>query len=362
MDEIIRLARPEIVGLAPYSSARSEGNQSEMTVFLDANESPFSPYPAGVSEFLLNRYPDPQPHEVALRCADYLGVSRQQILMTRGADEAIDLLVRAFCSARIDAITTCPPTFGMYEVAAAIQDIGVRYVPLSDAEFAMDVDGVVASGRGDAKLVFLCSPNNPTGNLLQRGDILAACAALHGHALVVVDQTYVAFSGEPSLVDAIAEHPNLVVLRTLSKENGLAGERFGITVAHPVVIDILRPILAPYPLPRSVLAAVAAAMTPQGLVYASARRADLLRERDRVATAIESNSAVRHVFASDANFLLVEVERPTDLMRAMEAAGIKIRDRSSLTYTRDCVRISIGTPPENERMLGVLAEHGTAGS
>ncbi|HEY8547604.1 MAG TPA: histidinol-phosphate transaminase [Acidimicrobiales bacterium] len=374
MEEITRLARPDILALQPYSSARTEGEQ-RVEVFLDANENPFPPYPGNTATEGLNRYPEPQPGHLLDLFAAHYGVERERLLITRGADEAIDLLVRAFCRAEHDAIVVNDPAFAMYEMSAKVQGAAVRRVPLvpsPEGRFDLDVPAVVAAagadgsgdgdgggsgGDGSVKLVFVCSPNNPTGGLARREDVLAVAGALFGRALVVVDETYVDFSGQPSLARDQDEHPNIVVLRTLSKEYSLAGERCGVTIAHPAVIDLLGRILAPYPLTQSAIRAVTVAMSPPGLARARDHIRQLLQERAVVEDVLRASPGVERVFPSDANFLLVRVTDPPRLMATMHAAGVKIRDRSTVPGIEGCVRISIGTPDENQRMLDAVAKY-----
>jgi histidinol-phosphate aminotransferase len=359
MDEITRLARPDILAMKPYSSARKEGEQ-RMRVFLDANENPFPPFPGDLSCDGLHRYPEPQPQHLLDLFASHFAVDRERLLVTRGADEAIDLLVRAFCSAGQDSILVNPPTFAMYEVAAQTQGAGVHPVPLRKTDrFDVDVDGVTAACRNDPgiKLVFVCSPNNPTGGLARRTDVLALCNELLGRALVVADEAYVEFSGQPSLCTEVATHPNLVVLRTLSKEYSLAGERCGITIAHPAVISIIGRILAPYPLTVSAIRAVTRAMSPEGIARARANIRALLRERAHVEHILAHTPAVTRIYPSDTNYLLVETPEPRRLVQMMEAASIKIRDRSTVPGIEGCVRISMGTPDQNQLMLEVFEKY-----
>jgi histidinol-phosphate aminotransferase len=359
MEAITRLARPEILAMTPYSSARTAGDQQSMSAYLDANENPYPPFPGGEDLVGLNRYPEPQPGHLLDRFAEHFGAARERLLITRGADEAIDLLVRGFCVAGRDGIVICPPTFGMYAISAQIQNAVIHEVPLlGGAGFQLDVDGILAAQRADPaiKLVFVCTPNNPTGNLLRRDDVLRLCSQLHGQALIVADQTYVEYSGQAPLSAELHAHPNLVVLRTLSKEYSLAGERVGITIAHPAVISIIGRILAPYPLTQSAITAVTAAMSPAGVEYARANIRRLLAERARVEAALQTTSITR-VYPSDVNWLLVEVEQPRELVRRMERAGIKIRDRSTVPGIEGSVRISIGTREHNNAMLAVLAQH-----
>jgi histidinol-phosphate aminotransferase len=355
MDEIVRLCRPEIYRREPYQSARTEGSQ-DVDILLDANENPYPPYPATPDTIGLNRYPEPQPRLLVERLCRVYGVGPESMFLSRGADEAIDLLVRCFCAAGSDGIIITPPTFVMYETAAEIQGAGVYRVPLT-VDFHLDGSGVLAaqSAQPGVKLVFLCSPNNPTANLLRRDDILHLASALFGRALVIVDQLYVDYSGEPDLSAEIADHPNLVVLRSLSKEYSLAGERLGVTIAHPEIIGILRRVMAPYSLTVSAIRTIAAAMTDEGLAYGRRNVARLVAERDRVRKTLEDLPGVRRVFPSDANFLLLETLDPALLTAVMAEHRIKIRDRSAVV--EDAVRISIGTPTENDRMLAAFSAY-----
>jgi histidinol-phosphate aminotransferase len=356
MDEIARLVRPAIAAMTPYSSARTTGKQTDVRIYLDANENPYPPYPGTPDMVGLNRYPEGQPSHLLDIFAEHLAVARESLLFTRGADEAIDLLVRGFCAEGSDAVILTPPTFAMYSHSAHVQGVEMIEVPLTPGDFQLDVDGVIQVQRDapGAKLLFVCSPNNPTANLARREDVIALATALFGKALVVVDELYLDYAGVPSIADEIPVHPNIVALRSMSKEYSLAGERFGITVAHPDVISVLGRMLPPYPLSQTAIRAVSAVMTPQGLEYARDRIARILQERDRVAEALRESATVLHVFPSDANFLLVRVTDPKGLVAMMEEAGIKIRDRSSLAGAEGSVRIAIGTQAENDEMLAVV--------
>ncbi len=354
MEELTRLARPEILAMHPYSSARTEGAQTA-EIFLDANENPYPPYPGGAQQEGLNRYPEPQPQHLVARFAELYDVAPASIFLSRGADEAIDLLVRAFCAAGTDAVLQTPPTFVMYETAARIQGAEVVSVPLQAESFQLDVAAMLSAvdRNPGVKLVFLCSPNNPTANLMRREDVLTLAGGLLGRALVVVDQTYVEYSGQRPYAADLPQHPNLVVLRTLSKEYSLAGERFGITVAHPEVIGILRRIMAPYPIPVSSIRAVTEAMSPEGIAYGRANIERLLAQRERLETALADLPAVRRVWPSDANYLLVQVTDAAGLISYLESHGIKIRNRSAVVP--GAVRITVGTPAQNDRLLESLS-------
>jgi histidinol-phosphate aminotransferase len=347
--QVLALVRPDILALAPYSSARKESTGGR--VWLDANENPETP---AVHQPLFNRYPDPQPAKLVAQLAALYGVAPAECLVTRGADEGIDLLLRTFCRAGQDAILVTPPTYGMYAVAAGIQGAKLVAVPLlREKNYALDPAAVLAAITPAVKLVFLCSPNNPTGGLLDRAAVLSVVRALAARAVVVVDEAYVDFSGQPSLAAEIPANPNLVVLRTLSKAFGLAGARVGTTLADPAVIAVLQKVIAPYPIPAPVLNAALAALTPAGLEAARESVAAILAERTRLAAALAGLPAVRRVWPSDANYLLIEVADAARVMAAGRAAGVIWRDRSR--DVPNSIRITVGTAAENNQTLEALA-------
>ena len=358
-DPVLALIRPEILALAPYSSARKESKGGR--IWLDANENPETP---SAHQPLLNRYPDPQPPALIEKLATLYGVAPAQVLVTRGSDEGIDLLLRTFCRAGQDAILTTPPTYGMYTVAAGIQNARVVTVPLIlENNFSLDIDAVIAAGLAapkpaDApecrvKLVFLCSPNNPTGQQLDRASVLRIVKALATRAVVVVDEAYVEFAGQPSLATEIAAHHNLVVLRTLSKAYGLAGARVGATLASPAVISVLQKVIAPYPVATPVLNAAIAALSVEGLAAARESVCQLVGERQRLLAALPFFPAVKRVWPSDANFFLIEVADSARVMAAGRARGVIWRDRSK--DVPNTIRITVGTADENNVTQEILS-------
>lgn len=350
VDSVLKLVRPDILALTPYRSARKESRGGR--VWLDANENPETP---SAQQPLLNRYPEPQPADLVAKLAGLYGVTPAQCLVSRGSDEGIDLLLRTFCRAGQDGILITPPTYGMYVVAAGIQGANVVPVPLlREKNYAFDADAVIAAAvRGQVKLVFLCSPNNPTGGLLNRSAVLSVVHALAGRAVVVVDEAYVDFSGQPSLAAEIPANPNLVVLRTLSKAFGLAGARVGTTIADPGAIAVLQKVIAPYPIPTPVLQAALAALTPEGIGAASESVRQLIAERQRLLAALPKVPVVRRVWSSDTNYILVEVADSVRAMAAGRAAGVIWRDRSK--DVPDSIRITVGTAEENNQTLEVLS-------
>ena len=362
-DLIRRLARPEIAALQAYASARALA--ADQGVLLNANENPWPP--PQDNGLHLNRYPEPQPAALRQRLAALYGVAPEQLLLTRGSDEGIDLLVRAFCRAGTDAIAICPPCFGMYEIAARIQGADVLTYPLmAERGFAPDFAALAATR---AKLIFLCTPNNPTGNLLPAEAVLELAAQMAGRALVVVDEAYIEFAAVPSLCGRLADAsnplPNLLVLRTLSKAWGLAGARLGALVGDAHIIRLLRNIIAPYPLPKPTVALALAALEQPARMHEQVRQ--LSAERERVAARLRTlaatgNNTLRDVFSSAANFLLARVTNAAALVDAAARAGILLRDQSRQPGLDNCVRISIGSREENQVLLTFLEnlprEHG----
>jgi histidinol-phosphate aminotransferase len=345
---IVAIARPEIRALQPYSSARMEASGG--AVLLNANE---SPWPASGAAAGLNRYPDPQPAALVARMAQLYQVEPAQLLVGRGSDEAIDLLVRAFCAAGKDAIAICPPTFGMYAVSARIQDAGVVEVPLTRA-LELDADALLASITPRTKLVFLCSPNNPTGGVVPLGIVTRIAKELTGRALVVVDEAYAEFAGKASAISLLPHCANVAVLRTLSKAYALAGARIGALIAAVDVITLLRRIQAPYPLPIPCVEAALATLTPAAREESAAHVALCVRERETLAKLLGALPNVRTVLPSAANFLCVRFDNAALTYRRLLDRGIVVRDVGAYPGLTNCLRISIGTPQENASLLSVL--------
>ena len=345
---VLQLARPDILELQPYQHAAWDPSLERM----HANEMPWRAL-GDNSVTGLNRYPEPQPQALVERRAQLYGVPASRLLVGRGSDEAIDLLVRAFCRAGQDSVVITPPTFGFYKVAARIQGAGVLEVPLLRDGFALDVGQVIAAGLG-AKIVFLCSPNNPTGNLLDEVAMLRVCTELAGKALVVVDEAYIEFCDRASLTARLAEFPNLVILRTLSKAYALAGARLGTVIASEEIIGLLRRIIPPYAIPASTVEEVLALTEAPQRALSAARIRTLLDERSRMHDRLVRCASVARVFPSNANFLLVECRDAGQFFAAGKSAGLIVRDFSSYPGLANCLRISIGTPEQNQRLLAAV--------
>ncbi|MFW5816437.1 MAG: histidinol-phosphate transaminase [Wenzhouxiangella sp.] len=346
------LARAEIRALKPYASARALADSAG--VLLNANENPWPP--AGDGGLNLNRYPDPQPAALKARLAAVYGVDESRLLITRGSDEGIDLLVRTFCRAGSDRVLVCPPCFGMYALSARVQDAEVIEAPLIELDGAWRLDGQAVEQAPPCRLYFLCSPNNPTGNRIEAEVVLGLARRVADHGLVVIDEAYIEFCQTPSLADQVAGQPNLVVLRTLSKAYALAGCRLGAVIADAEVIDLLRRIIAPYPLPTPSVAAAMAALTPAALARQQAQLAALERLKAELVAQLERHPGILQVWPGEANFVLVRVEDAQRLVGDAFAAGIRLRDQSAQPGLAHCVRITVGSEQEMQTLADYLRQ------
>jgi histidinol-phosphate aminotransferase len=348
MSGVLALARPDILALEPYSHASWDPAFDR----LHANELPWRAE-TDRSQAGLNRYPEPHPLVLAQRLAALYEVRAEQLLPGRGSDESIDLLVRGFCRAGVDNVIICPPTFGMYAVAARIQGAAVRQVPLlRERGFALDADAVLAACDANTRIVFLCSPNNPTGNSLDAASVERVVTALDGKALVVVDEAYIEFSGDVSLVQALARFANLVVLRTLSKAYGLAGARVGSLIAAPEIVALLSKVIPPYSIPQLTIEAVLATLAGPQLAIQRERVAQVRRERERLRLALSEKKSVMKIWPSAANFLLTDFADAGAALAAARGAKLLVRDMRSVSP--HSLRISVGTPAQNDRLIGSL--------
>jgi histidinol-phosphate aminotransferase len=340
------LIRPHIRELSPYRSARDEFD-GEASLYLDANENSLG----SVTEGAFHRYPDPLQQAVKAALATLKGVQSNQIFLGNGSDEPIDLLFRAFCEPRRDHVITMPPTYGMYQVSADLNQVKVVPVPLSD-DFHLNVPEVMSALRPGTKLVFICSPNNPSGNLMSRGAIETILGRTKG--LVVVDEAYIDFAPEASMLSWLDQYPNLVVLQTFSKAWGLAGLRLGMAFAHPDVIAVLNKIKSPYNVnsltQTHALEALARAENKDQMVQ------QLIEARGHLDSALRTLPVVQHIYPSDANFLLVKVDDGDRRYRELVASGTIVRNRSRVALCEDCLRITVGTPSENETLIEQMAQ------
>ena len=351
---MIGRARPEIVQMKGYSSARSLAGDEAGLVYLDANECAYEPF---VGARNLARYSAQQPTELQRAFCDWLDVSSRNLTITRGADEAIDCLIRGFCEPGADNIVICPPTFAMYAQSAMLQSVEVRHAPLT-ADFGLDPTAIAMAMDEATKLVFVCSPNNPTGNVMNAGAIANLCVACDGRALVVVDETYIEYAGEGgeagSLIPALEQFANLVILRTLSKSHAAAGIRCGCAVAAADITGVMQKVLAPYPVPQPVMSAALTILETGNQQRLAAKRAEVIVRRDDVITALGEIEGIIRVWPSDANFVLVEALDAAALCQRAREGGVVLRNQSHQHGVGEAVRISIGSAEEMARLLAAL--------
>jgi histidinol-phosphate aminotransferase len=338
------LVRENIKKLVPYSSARDEF-KGTARIFLDANEnslgSPLTRW--------YNRYPDPLQWELKKKIGAIKNVPPEHLLLGNGSDECIDLLIRAFCEPAVDNIVICPPTYGMYEVYGHINNVAVKTAPLTP-DFQVDPAALQEVVDAHTKIIFLCSPNNPTGNSLYRHDIEAVLNAFDG--LVVLDEAYINFSRQRSFVKELQEYPNLVVLQTFSKAWGLAALRLGLTLASEEIIGVLNKIKPPYNINQATQELALKALEHLDEVNSMIKA--LVDEREQLAQQLFQLPMVQHVYPSDANFILVKVPNATALYDHLKEAGIIVRNRSNVILCEGCLRITIGTPEQNNELLQTI--------
>jgi len=346
---IEELARANVRALTPYQSARRLGGNGD--VWLNANEFPL-PVPFELSQQTLNRYPECQPKIVIERYAAYAGLTPEQVLVSRGADEGIELLMRAFCEPGKDAILFCPPTYGMYSVSA--ETIGIEYrtvAALDDWQLNLPA---IADQLDGVKVVYMCSPNNPTGNLINQDDIRELLAMTAGKALVVADEAYIEFCPDATLAGWLQEYPHLVILRTLSKAFALAGLRCGFTLANKPVINLLMKVIAPYPLATPVADVAGQALSEQGIALMRQHVAELNANRAWLFEQLPQISVVQQVFPSETNYILARFTDSPKVFKTLWDQGIILRDQNKNPGLAGCLRISIGTREECERLIAAL--------
>lgn len=341
------LLRENIKRLVPYSSARDE-YQGEASVFLDANENAFgSPL-----EQQFNRYPDPLQYDLKKRITEIKGVPPRNIFIGNGSDEAIDILFRSFCNPGVDNVVLVPPTYGMYEVSANINDIETRKVNLTE-DYQLNVEGIAEAVDKNTKLIFICSPNNPTGNSINRDDIQTVLANFRG--IVVVDEAYINFSRQKSFIQELTEYANLVVMQTLSKAWGLAGLRVGMAFASEEIIEVMNKVKPPYNVNESSQQLALAALANVGQVNEWIK--ETLAQRDRLVLALKELEFVVDIYPSDANFILVKTTNANGIYDFLVKQGIIVRNRSKVELCEGCLRITIGTPDENTTLLQTLQNY-----
>lgn len=341
---IQNLLRDNIRKLTPYSSARDEF-KGEASILLDANENAFgSPLPVNY-----NRYPDPLQLNLKEKVRQIKGVPTEHIFVGNGSDEAIDLLLRAFCRPGIDNIIIVPPTYGMYEVSANINDVLIKRVPLT-TEFQLDLNSIAETIDENSKIIFICSPNNPTGNSINRADIETLLNNFNG--IVVVDEAYINFAKQRSFIQELTEYNNLVVLQTLSKAWGLAGLRIGMAFAARDIIDVLNKIKPPYNINEA--SQTLAIQALENVDEINTWIKTTVREREKLVKDLSTLPLIQYIYPSEANFILVKMTTPREIYKYLVELGIIVRDRSSVILCEGCLRITIGTSEENQQLLHAL--------
>ncbi len=346
MFNLNEILRENIKNLTPYSSARDEF-KGEASIYLDANE---NSYGSPLTKWY-NRYPDPMQWEVKDKLSRIKGVPSENIFLGNGSDECIDILLRACCDPGKDNIVICPPTYGMYEVSANINDVEIRKVPLT-ANYQLDLPAIEAAIDDHTKIIFLCSPNNPTGNSLIREDIEVILNNYFG--IVVIDEAYINFSAHRSFVQELEDYPNLVVLQTLSKAWGLAALRLGMAFSNKEIIQVMNRIKPPYNINQATQELVSKALDEVEQVNDMIR--EIVSQRAKLGAALLEVPMVSRVFPSDANFLLVKVTDAKGTYQKLLDEGIVVRDRSSVILCEDCLRITVGTESENIKLVQVLKD------
>ena len=344
MERLKQLVRPHILDLKPYSSARDDYH-GDASVWIDANENPHGAIPTGD----YNRYPDPHQRLLKEGLSKIKKVKTEQIFLGNGSDEPIDLLIRAFCTPDMDEVIIMPPTYGMFRVSANINQVKVIEAPLT-REFQIDFEEVRQKITNKTKIIFVCSPNNPTGNLLNRETILQITKNFPG--LVVVDEAYIDFAGTPSFLQELEKYPNLVIFQTFSKAWGLAALRLGAAYAHPFLVGILDKIKPPYNINK--LTQEAGLKALDNLEKKDLVVHDILNERLRLRNEIMQLESVVKAHPSDANFLLIEFNAAEKVNSYLRNLGIIVRDRSRELHCEGCLRITIGTKEENDRLISAL--------
>lgn len=338
------LLRENIKKLIPYSSARDEF-KGDARIFLDANE---NSYGSPLTKWY-NRYPDPMQWAVKEKLAAIKQVPEKQIFLGNGSDECIDVLFRSFCEPGKDNVIIVPPTYGMYEVSANINDIAVKKIPLT-AAYQLDLSAIEAAVDDHTKMIFLCSPNNPTGNSLNREDIEVILNNYFG--LVVLDEAYINFSRHRSFIQELNDYPNLVILQTLSKAWGLAALRVGMAFASQEIVQVMNKVKPPYNINQASQELVLRALDEVGQVNDMIR--EIVKERGLLEAELKQLSLVRKVYPSDANFLLVKVDDAKAIYNALLDKGIVVRDRSKVELCEGCLRITVGTENENIELINAL--------
>ncbi len=346
MFDIENIVRPNIKSLKPYSSARDEF-KGEAKVYLDANENSYgSPLPHAY-----NRYPDPLQHEVKAKLSSIKGVPAQNIFLGNGSDEAIDVLYRIVCEPGLDNVIICPPTYGMYEVSANINNVAIKRVNLLPS-FDLDVEGILEAMDDNSKMLFICSPNNPTGNSMHLDDIEVLLQKFKG--IVVIDEAYINYARQHSTIRLLVDYANLVVLQTFSKAWGLASLRLGMAFASQDIIDYMNKVKPPYNVNLATQQLALQAL--DNIQWVNEHIRETVKSRNELVAALQAVKTVKHIYPTDANFILVKMDNAKQMYDYLVQQGTIVRDRSKVELCEGCLRITIGTTQENQTLIQQLQQ------
>ncbi len=347
---IDKLARNNVRQLTPYLSARRIGGSGD--IWLNANEYPIAS-PIEIKMTTLNRYPECQPKQVISLYADYVNLNTNQIVMTRGADEGIELLMKTFCEPSNDLILYCPPTYGMYRVTAEILGINYRAIPtLSNWQLNLTA---IKAALDNVKLIYLSNPNNPTGNIINPDTLHQLLSITKNTSLVVIDEAYIEFCPEQSIVSWLEKYPNLVILRTLSKAFALAGLRCGFILSHPEITSLLLKVIAPYPIPTPVTDIAIQALSTKSITLMKSRVSELNALRSKFVQSLKQCSCIEEVYESQSNYVLIKVNHANNVFDKLWRNGIIVRNQDKQYGLSDCIRITVGTQKECQRIITYLA-------
>lgn len=339
------LVLPHILNLQAYSSARDEFS-GDAKVFLDANENPFDD-----EQLNWNRYPDPLQKDIKNQLSEIKGIASENIFLGNGSDEAIDLLFRIFCKGGESNVITCPPTYGMYKVSSSIHNVENIEVPLKE-DFQLDVNAILKAANEQSKMLFICSPNNPTGNSLRKDDIQKLLENFRG--IVIIDEAYIDFSAQKSWIHQLSNYSNLVVLQTLSKAWGLASARLGMAFANSELIKLLNKVKPPYNISGPSQKLVSKSLKNKNAFDNQVKV--ILAERDKLNLKLQDIPGVKKVYSTDANFILVKIDEAKNIYKKLITKGVVVRDRSNVKLCDDCLRITVGTKLENKNLISALME------
>lgn len=350
MSNLLNLIRYDLQKFKTYNT--TEANDDSIEIFLNANESPFE-NKISLSE-IVNRYPEMYPDGLVELLAPLYGVQQNQLLLTRGSDEAIDLLIRLFCNAGKDSIMICPPTFSMYAFYAQLQDAKIVEVPLNQQNFQLNIPLIIEKWCPKIKIIFICSPNNPTGNLIKTEDIQLLCEKFSNQCIIALDEAYIEFSNASSMTSEFEKFKNLVILRTLSKAYGLAGIRCGLLLANQELIGLIKNIATPYAMSSLTLQAVKLSITPSRLKQITKQIQMIKLERKRLMSALTKIKCIKKVWKSDSNFIFIETNDAESISQNAKNNGILLRYITNQFLPGEYLRISVGLKRENNQLIQFL--------